>query len=89
MAVHDSVARAIEALRSDGALDSTKEALAEVALNLAAALDEGAGMATAAVARELRATLSAMSEVDGDSDDDGFAELTAFLSAPVRDSEEP
>jgi hypothetical protein len=37
-------------------------ALAQLALTLAAALDEGSGMATAAVARELRATLAEIRE---------------------------
>lgn len=61
------------------------EALSELALTLARALDDGAGMATAAVARELRAVLNdlAGSVVH---DDDG---LDAFLSSPVRDAEDP
>ncbi len=55
--------------------------LAEVAFNLARKLDRDAGMATAAVARELRETLKVLQEASGD--DDGTAELLAELSTPV------
>jgi hypothetical protein len=54
---------------------------AESAFNLARKLDSDAGMATAAVARELRETLRVLQEASGD--DDGTAQLVAELSAPV------
>ncbi|MBX6382176.1 MAG: hypothetical protein IRZ07_04250 [Microbispora sp.] len=60
--------------------------LAETAYNLARTLDQGAGMATAAVARELRETLKTLAEAAGD--DDG-AELLARLSTPVGDTSSP
>lgn len=53
--------------------------LAETAFNLARKLDGDAGMATAAVARELRETLKALREASGD--DDGTAELVSELSS--------
>jgi hypothetical protein len=58
------------------------ESLAEMAFCLARTLDEGAGMATAAVNKELRATLEDMRRL-GVADDDDFE---AELSAPVRDA---
>lgn len=46
-------------------------ALSALAVKLAGELDAGAGMATAAVARELRATLTEIRGDDGDPDPDG------------------
>ena len=62
------------------------EALAETAYHLARFLDsEKAGMATAAVARQLVATLAELAsyQVRGDED-----ELGDLLSTPVRDPED-
>lgn len=69
-------------------LDSLTEpdgALAALAVSLAQSLDEGAGMAAAAVARELRATLSELTavEVKRDDDDDAFAAWEAQLGVPA------
>jgi hypothetical protein len=59
--------------------------LAEAALTLARTLDDGAGLATAAVARELRATMTELAK--GVTRDDGgpdpFAELVAGLAQPL------
>lgn len=75
-------------MRADvGALISAHpmgEALAEVSFALARLLDDGAGLATAAVSRELRANLMELSRLADDGDDD----LADELSAPVRDAEE-
>lgn len=60
------------------------EALAEMAYSLARTLDEGAGLATAAVNRELRANLIELTRL-GVSDDD---DLEDRLSTPVRDAED-
>ena len=58
--------------------------LGQVALTLARSLDEGAGMAAAAISKELRATLKELTPRDGG---DPFAEFMASLSSsPVRDS---
>ena len=66
------------------------EALAASALMLAQALDAGAGAvsatATAAVAHELRATLTALTEAGETGDTDPLADLGALLSAPVEHS---
>jgi hypothetical protein len=63
-----------------GDLDGIQPSLAQTAYTLARALDDGAGMATAAVARELRATLEQIVEVG----DDGGAAASLYeqLSRP-------
>jgi hypothetical protein len=61
------------------------EGLAEIAFTLARTLDNGAGMAAAAVARELRATLDDLVGMVFDDDDD----LEVELSTSVRDGQEP
>lgn len=58
-------------------------ALVSLALTLARKLDEGAGLATAAVARELRATLDVLTKGDGDDSDDEFTGFIASLSSPL------
>ncbi|HEY5990406.1 MAG TPA: hypothetical protein VIV12_29060, partial [Streptosporangiaceae bacterium] len=70
-----------------GDLTGIQRSLAETAYRLAKTLDDGAGLATAAVARELRATLLTLRESS-----DGSAagrELLARLSTPVHDAEVP
>ena len=57
------------------------EALAEMAFTLARTLDQGAGLAVAAVNRELRANLVELASMAEDDDDD----LEDRLSAPLRD----
>lgn len=61
------------------------EALSEMAFKLARTLDEGAGLAVAAVNRELRANLVELARLEVSSDDDDFGDA---LSTPVRDTEE-
>ena len=65
---------------------STARSLAAAAINLAAKLDADAGMATAAVSRELRETLKALADAAGD--DDG-SDLLAELSSQVGDTPAP
>lgn len=66
------------------------EALTEMSLNLARTLDEGAGLATAAVNRELRANLTELARLAVDDGDDLADELSApELPSEVRDREEP
>lgn len=88
---------AVEAkVRGDvGALISTHpmgEALAEMAFTLARTLDEGAGLAVAAVNRELRANLIELARLGVDSDDDLDDDLSTpsggDVPAPVRDEED-
>ena len=62
----------------------TTDALARLAVTLAQTLDGDAGMATAAVSRELRATLADLEGRGGDTDD-SLASLIAELSAPMVD----
>ena len=61
------------------------ESLAAMAFTLARTLDEGAGLAVAAVNRELRANLVELASMGVSGDDD----LDERLSAPVRDTPEP
>jgi hypothetical protein len=66
------------------------EALTEMSYTLARALDEGAGLATAAVNRELRANLAELSRLAVDDSDDLADELSApDLPAEIRDEPEP
>lgn len=71
----------------DGApvLVPTHLALVAVAFTLARKLDEGAGMATAAVARELRETLDVLLGGPSD-DDDGLSAFVDGLRAPMGHS---
>ena len=66
--------------------DHGKPGLAASALMLARQLDDGAGLATAAVARELRATLTDIARTDEEADGGAIGDLLARLSSPVRDS---
>ena len=80
-AVEVAVAQSIEEI---GELPRGLSGLSESALTLARALDEGAGLATAAVARELRATLLELAkDSEGDDGPDPFAAEIAALSQPV------
>lgn len=70
------------AVTADLVLWGADGALAALAVTLAKTLDAGAGLSTAAVARELRATLADLApKVDDDADRD--AALIADLSTPV------
>lgn len=75
---------AVEATLLSLGVDAVSNARGQLALTLADALDAGAGMAAAAIARELRATLAELEAVH----DDGGSELANFLaglSAEVGD----
>ena len=78
-----AVRQMVDDLRREGVWSSADEALAEVAFELARTLDAGAGMATAAVARELRATLTQLREtMPGDDDGDWIADVSATVRHP-------
>ncbi len=62
-------------------LGEAESPLGAIALTLAQTLDEGAGMAVAAVAKELRATLKELTPHDGGDD---FQKLMDELQATVR-----
>lgn len=66
------------------------ESLAAMAICLAQTLDEGAGLAVAAVNRELRANLIELARLGVDDDDlgDELSQPTG-LPSEVRDPEEP
>ena len=85
---HAAVGSLLASLRQDGPLDTHDEALGRLALTLAQELDDGAGMATAAVSKELRAVLAALTakEVDPDEQDPIFG---TDLPTQVRHPEKP
>ena len=76
------VERALDTSLESVTVTPGREVLVASARTLARALDAGAGLSTAAVARELRATIGALTADDGI--DDGLAELVAELSSPAR-----
>lgn len=69
-------------VRALGSAHPMARALAEMAFSLARSLDAGAGMAAAAINRELRANLLELSSLAGGDDD----EFDAEMSTPVRDA---
>jgi hypothetical protein len=71
----------LKSRRSDPDWSQSHETLAALAATLADTLDAGAGMAVAAVSRELRATLEALAPKEGT---DAFDRLAAELSASVE-----
>ena len=74
----------VESLRAQGLLTDQLAPLAASALVLAQSLDAGAGLAVAAVAREHRALIAALSaHVEVASD--GFDDFLNGLSTPLRD----
>lgn len=80
-----SVVDAVEGvLVTAEAVHPAHHALYAIAIALAQKLDEGAGMATAAVASELRATLADL--LVGEERDDDVDRFIAGLSAPVGDA---
>jgi hypothetical protein len=76
-------AKAVRATLKQLEVNPVTDARGRLALTLAQALDGDAGMATAAVARELRATLAEL-EGRNDGNTDDLASLLAGLSTPVE-----
>lgn len=80
----------LASLRRAGPVSAHDEALGRVALTLADTLDNGAGVATAAVARELRIALANLTEGLGGDDDKAKHIFGADLpAAPVRHRAKP
>ena len=75
--------KAVRATLKQLEVNPVTDARGRVALTLAEALDEGVGMATAAVARELRATLAELEGRNSGNSDD-LAAFLAELSTPVE-----
>lgn len=78
--VESAVAETIESLNE---ISPLHDGLAATARVLARTLDDGAGLATAAVARELRATLEALTKEGGSGGSSDIDELIARLSTPL------
>lgn len=83
--VERAVSTTLEALEQASPIH---EGLAASARVLARKLDTDAGLATAAVARELRATLESLAKSGGDDDGDSLADLVAHLSSPVGNAQD-
>jgi hypothetical protein len=81
--IEDAVSRDVAAWEPEG-----QSARVALALTLARALDDGAGLATAAVARELRAVLSEL-QPEEVAAPDALDDLIRRLSTPPRDSSPP
>lgn len=77
-----SVENAVRDTLEDAAeISIAHRALVATALTLARKLDDGAGMATAAVAKELRATLAEI--LKGADEDDGLNDFVNGLGLPA------
>jgi hypothetical protein len=75
---------AVHALLSRMELGADRAVYAAMCVELARTLDDGAGQATAAVNRELRETVKALTAGEGDDADDAARrDLLARLSAPL------
>ena len=77
---------AVQAMLAQLEADPKSDARAQLALTLADALDAGAGMATAAISKELRATLRELEEGGGGPDD--FDVFVAGLSSSLGDAKD-
>ena len=94
--VLDQVESAVRATLAELAVVSPVHgALAETALSLARSMDmraplvsAQAGLASAALARELRSTLEVLAKGVDDDTSDSIDQLIAHLSAPVRDPQD-
>lgn len=83
MTVHEAVTKQLEYLRTAGCLTDANVALGEIALNLATHLDNGAGLAQAATAAQLRATLDVIAKSKGEEDDEFTAWATGLTVAGI------
>lgn len=78
--------KAVRATLKQLEVSVVSDALGRLAVTLAKTLDNDAGMATAAVSRELRATLAELEGRHGAVESDDFSRLLAELSSPVVDT---
>jgi hypothetical protein len=80
----EATAALVDSLKKQGLLTDQLAPLAASAMVLAITLDDGAGLAVAAVAREHRALVAALSsQIEVVSD--GFDDFLNGLSTPLRD----
>jgi hypothetical protein len=83
MAAQGPNEKAVRATLRQLEVSVSTDAIARLAVTLAKTLDGDAGMATAAVSRELRATLADLEGRNVGTDDDGLSRLLAELSSPM------
>ena len=80
--ISPAIGKLLDELGIDSEAPAHDQALGALALNLAGQLDSGAGMASAAIGRELRATLDQLRGDDDGDPDDAFAKWEADLAHP-------
>lgn len=68
--------------RDSGTLNDDNEYLGELALNLAQTLDNGAGLAQAAVANQYRAAMTEITKAKTNDGDDEFDKFLSGLGTP-------
>lgn len=78
MSVYATTLRQLQVYTDDGRYNESNEYLGELALNLASQLDNGAGVAHAAIANQYKAAMDAIRKSVSENDDDG--EFDKFLS---------
>lgn len=76
----------IEFINSLGELSPLDASYAMLARKLARKIDRDAGMATAAIGRELRDTLSMLAPIEPDKPDDFWSHFTSDVSTEIRDT---
>ena len=86
MAAQGPNEKAVRATLRQLEISVVDDARGRLAVTLAKALDADAGMATAAISRELRATLSELEGRGHGDTDDELGRILAELSAPVVDA---
>lgn len=87
MAVQGPNEKAVRVTLRQLEISVASDARGRLAVTLAKALDGDAGMATAAISRELRATLSELEGRNSGDIDSDLGRFLAGLSSPVGDSQ--
>ncbi len=82
MSVYNITIRQLEHFTAEGVLTVKNEYLGELALNLAATLDNGAGLAQAAVANQYRACMNEIAKAASGDGDDEFEKFLSGLGTP-------
>lgn len=82
MAVYNRTLIQLALWKDAGLLDEQNEYLGDLALNLASVLDNGAGLAQAAVANQYRACMAEIAKNKNDDDDREFEKFLGSLGTP-------
>lgn len=82
MSVYSTTLLQLGRWSDEGIYTDDNEYLGELALNLAQTLDNGAGLAQAAVANQYRAAMQAIAKAKSDDGDDEFDKFLSGLGTP-------